>query len=557
MSIGVDTVASSNRPVALPEVCSPVDDASFDFAIDLVDRSGVCDSLKEALDKATGRPRGVSLQSVLVGLSLLAMDDRPLLLTSLTDLFYRRLTVSQRARLSVCGAVSDHQSFLAAYRRVRYCFGLICAAVDPSPLAKNRRLLTEELACLSRSMTKDETESQKAKLEKLVNSLIEASVGLLTDEERAAFNGSVGLDATAVALWSRGPSKRTGRCASDPDGGWYVREGDHRDETGPTGKKRTKIAWALEATLVTMAPGPGAVPTHPNLVLGAVLTRPGEDPGGTGARLLTSIRSRGHNAGFLGADRAYSAALPERFHLPVKALGYSPVMDYRINELGRQANTGGAVLVEGTWYCPSIPELLVSATVDLRGGVIDETAWHARIEARRPYALKRKDGPDADGYERLTCPALGEHPGLMCPLRQKSLVPRDGRMKVLDPPTDSPKLCAQSAITVAPDIGARHRQTLAYGTEEWARRYATLRNTIEGTNGYIKDPAHEALGQPGRRRVRGIAAQSLFCALLVIAANLRRIRAFRALTAAGNTQAVASRARRRRVNLNHFLPATS
>jgi hypothetical protein len=34
-------------------------------------------------------------------------------------------------------------------------------------------------------------------------------------------------------------------------------------------------------------------------------------------------------------------------------------------------------------------------------------------------------------------------------------------------------------------------------------RYATLRNTIEGLNGYAKDPAHEALAAAGRRRVRG------------------------------------------------------
>jgi hypothetical protein len=49
-----------------------------------------------------------------------------------------------------------------------------------------------------------------------------------------------------------------------------------------------------------------------------------------------------------------------------------------------------------------------------------------------------------------------------------------------------------------------------------------LRNTIEGLNGLIKDPAHEALAQPGRRRVRGIAAQSLFTAPLRIAANIRK-----------------------------------
>ena len=100
----------------------------------------------------------------------------------------------------------------------------------------------------------------------------------------------------------------------------------------------------------------------------------------------------------------------------------------------------------------------------------------------------------------------------------------------MQPPPEPPRLCTQTAITIAPDIGARYRQDLPYGAPAWHARYATLRNTIEGLNGYAKDPAHEALAQPARRRVRGIAAQSIFTALLLMAANIRKIRAWRALT---------------------------
>jgi len=543
--------------VAVPDPRAPVDDDLADFAIWVLGRSEAVAPLEEALHRTTGRPRTMPVVAVLVALLLLAMEDRPLLLTSVTDLLYRRLSSDIRDRLSLTGRVDDRRSFLAAYRRVRYCFYAICSVVDPSPLAKNRRLSAEEAEARSRPMDPTDIDEARRRLETLVNALLEACTAVLDDREREAFDGSVGLDATPVPLFSRGPSVRSGLTASDPDGGWYVRDGDHRDEDGPTGKKRTRIAWALEATLVTMAPSPGAAPTHPNLVLGLALTRPGADPGGTAARLLASIRSRGHRAGFLGADRAYSGARSEKFHLPAAALGYSVVMDYRVGELGRQANTGGAVLVEGTWYCPSMPEGLVTATVDHRAGRIDEATYRDRITARRAYRLKRKDGPDADGYARLTCPALGNHPGLMCPLRPSSLTPRDGRLKVIDPPGEPPKLCRQTAITIAPDIGARHRQVLDFASEEWARHYATLRNTIEGTNGYLKDPAHETLGQPGRRRVRGIAAQSIFCAFLVMAANLRKIRAFRALVADGRTADIAARARRRRTSVGDHLPTTS
>ena len=102
-------------------------------------------------------------------------------------------------------------------------------------------------------------------------------------------------------------------------------------------------------------------------------------------------------------------------------------------------------------------------------------------------------------------------------------------------------------------MGARYRQDLPYGSPAWHARYATLRNTIEGLNGLVKDPATPALAQPGRRRVRGIAACSLFTALLLMAANIRKIRAWRALTAGGKA-ATAQRARRRRASLRDYLP---
>ena len=283
------------------------------------------------------------------------------------------------------------------------------------------------------------------------------------------------------------------------------------------------------------------------------MTRPGEDPGGTGARVLASVAARGHNIGWLGYDRAYTQALPGRFHLPARALGYHPVMDYRDDQLGIQASSQGAILVEGSWYCPALPGPLITATTRLRGHAITRDLYDQQIAARCPYQLKHKDGPDTDGYQRLSCPAAGHHPALMCPLRPDSLTPRDGRPKVLRPPEEPPKTCRQTAITIAPGTGARYRQDLPYGSPAWHARYPTLRNTIEGINGYLKDPAHQALAQPGRRRVRGIAAQPVFTALLLAAANIRKIRAWRALTTRDKTR-IARRARRRRTSLPSYLP---
>ena len=542
----------SGTGLALPPA-GGVSDQTVAFAAELIDRSGTAPVIEAALAHATGRPRPLPVRAVLTALLCLALDDRPLFLTEATGLLFCELSGASRALLGVPAAAAGHRAFLAAYRRVRYCFHRICDVADPSPLPKNRRLAPDDLRARIKKMLPGQAEAARNRLESLINALIEASVSVLDEEEKAAFDGSAGLDATPVPLFSRGPSRRTGLCASDPDGGWYVREGDHREREDDKGKPLRKICWALEATIATTARPPGAPPACPNLATGLALARPGEDPGGTGARVLASVAARGHKTGWLGYDRAYTQALPGRFHLPARALGYKPVMDYRADQLGIQANTGGAILVEGTWYCPALPQALITATTRLRDHAITGDLYHQQIAARCPYQLKRKDGSDTDGYQRLSCPALGRHPALMCPLRAGSLSPRDGRAKALQPPPEPPKICRQTAVTIAPDTGARYRQDLPYGSPAWHKTYATLRNTIEGLNGLIKDPAHEALAQPARRRVRGIAAQSLFTALLLMAANIRKIRAWRALTA-GDKTAIARRARRRRTSLPSYLP---
>jgi hypothetical protein len=268
--------------------------------------------------------------------------------------------------------------------------------------------------------------------------------------------------------------------------------------------------------------------------------------------VLSSVRSRGWPAKYLGADRGYTQGRPESFHLPVRALGYSLVMDYKATQLGRQANSQGAVMVDGAFYCPAMPEALVAVSAEHRAGTVDDETYRARMQARTAWRLVRKAGPDGEGYERLACPAQGDHPHVCCPLRPspKAL----GQVPVLAPPADPPKVCTQTAVTIGPDVGARHRQDLGFGSEEWARTYATYRNTIEGTNGYLKDTAHESLACPGRRRVRGIAAQSIFVALLLMAGNFRKISAFRQMVADGTTAQVAARARRRRANLADYRP---
>ena len=94
-----------------------------------------------------------------------------------------------------------------------------------------------------------------------------------------------------------------------------------------------------------------------------------------------------------------------------------------------------------------------------------------------------------------------------------------------------PKIRTQDSITLPAEVGARYRQFFAHEANEWHGAHATFRNSNEGMNGFIKDGAHEAIDDPERRRIRGIAAQSVLVAFQLFAANIRKVNEFLAMKA--------------------------
>ncbi|WP_406158913.1 hypothetical protein [Streptomyces canus] len=230
--------------------------------------------------------------------------------------------------------------------------------------------------------------------------------------------------------------------------------------------------------------------------------------------------------GYLAGDRAYNNQKPENFQLPIRAMGYEPVYDYAKDQLGVQAGFAGAELIEGNWYCPSMPEELKEATKDLINEKIDKQTWINRIRARAAYLFMPKQRPDAEGHRRVMCPAEANR--TQCPLKAYTLG-RGIHLPLVDPdpsPAGSPPCCSQKTVTVPPEAGAGLWQPLQYGSEAWQRVYFRLRNSVEGINGYAKDTLRERLEDAGTCRIRGIAAPTLLLAFQLAHANRRKLRAW-------------------------------
>ena len=336
------------------------------------------------------------------------------------------------------------------------------------------------------------------------------SIRTLPREVRRQWKGSAAVDDTVIPAFAR-PSRRekrkkkgvqpqTLRHSADPDADWY-----HRDkQEGPDRDPEPKLSiWGYDASLVvTGSDDPDEPAAMPTLVLGmAPLRKPGTRVGQSAIVALASIADRGHPANYLAGDRAYSQSKPEDFQLPARALGYKVVLDYKIDQLGRQGSHAGMILVDGTWYSPGMPESLINATVDFRKGVIDESTHAARIEERRRYQMRPKARPDDDGHVRMVCPAAGPAPQVRCELKPKS-EGGDGKARTRIAVTDvlrlhQPKVCTQQSVTVPPEIGAKHTQELPHESPEWHAMYSTLRNSERG-----HERLHQGRGQGGRRRPR-------------------------------------------------------
>ncbi len=486
-----------------------------------------------------GRPGTVDVRPVLVVLVALAVSGEPPLVSRVAEALDRRLHTPARdllglprARETVTVAAFYHR----VYRRIQWMLNI----VEPYP-KPGRRVTRTEREILLANLDPQKVARRVKRVQHVTTALLEASARLVPHDVRARWNGNVCIDATLVRTWGkRGhPKPKPNEDSSDdkmsPEtvAGWYVRQ-------DPT-TNRNESYFGYEAHLAVMtASDPGQPADFPLLVLAMTVDKPAQNIGENATTLLQSLNERGYPAGTLAADRAYlPGAKPEKLQLPARAYGYTLCSDYRDDQLGIQAEYGGAILVEGNWYCPSMPQPLIDATKDRRERTITPEVYAARIAQRARYALRPKHAPTPDGNTAWMCPARGPGATATCPLAQPTGSPVNlglptTRTRIHNPPADPDACCTNSTsitIPVAPRTAAnsniaKYFQDLRYKSPEWQAVYGTLRNTIEGFNGFTKSGTEENTEEPARRRVRGYAFQTMSVAILIVASNIRKIDAW-------------------------------
>jgi hypothetical protein len=515
----------------------------------LVDESGILQQLEQwyredhpNADTEGGAPvQGFTVRAVLIVLVALVRSGESPLVSRVAEVLRLRLHTPMRDLLGLQRAnwsnAQKDMIYHRAYRRLHWLLDLI----DPYPGGERRRRPTraEREAWLA-SLDRDLVEHRLHRLHTATNMLVESSVRLLPTAAFQAWQGNMCIDATLVRAWGkRGhPKAKHGRDNSadrmSPEGiaGWYVR-------TNPQNGKSER-EFGYEAHLAVMTEnlqGEGST-IFPRLVLAMTFDRPAQNPGGNATMLLKTLHDRGYPAGILASDRAYvPGCKPENLQLPARAYGFRIACDYRDDQLGIQAEYGGAILVEGTWYCPSMPQPLINASIDRRADTITEKVYQARIQQRARYAFRRKQAPRPEGNTVFMCPARGPGATASCRLADTGttvnlgMPTRLGLTPVRRPP-EHPDICCtnRSSITIpiAPTSDgnaniAKYAQDFPYQSDEWKAAYRPARSTIEGFNGYVKSPTEEDLEEPARRRIRGYAFQAFAAALMILASNIRKI----------------------------------
>ena len=395
-----------------------------------------------------------------------------------------------------------------------------------------------------RGLSDAQMERLQILLDWVCNQLIQVSYEMLPESCRQADTGDRCIDATPIPMFTTSRGLNSEEAMSMPHAANYVREGDHRDpdENGKRGRKKEKFFPALDAHLLAVADTtPGVFQRIPGIITAMTTDRAALDPAGNARRLFASEEHRGFQHGYLTGDLLYARAADVTFQIPAREYGYKVILPLDKDHHGlQQIHASGALLVDGTYYCAAMPQILITAVADFRAKQITYKTYLARLAGRRQYELVTKQNPKKGSGERVGCRAADHSLTVSCAQKPASQIERltvdfEGELTDIRPIIElpiaaithghAPRICQCQTMTLKPTDGAKFRQAIPIG-DKHTDIFNRLRQSQEGMHGFAKDQAKEAIGSSARRRIRTKVAQQLFVAFLIAAANIRKIRTF-------------------------------
>jgi hypothetical protein len=479
----------------------------------IIEASGIAPRI-EALLPAGVRHRQLKVSTLILGMMLTLADRRPAHLTEVHAAL-TALPAADQARLGVTEnwEAGPHQ---LTYRQAERTFGLVTAALG-----------------------KDEPDGiPSATLTAALDDLLEASI----PGEHKNASASLAVDWTDVESFSRPPRHGSSDCA-DPEASW-----GHRTTNLPGPKGEMFFGYYHSAATMTREENGPAVP---ELTRRMTLSSCHADPVRAFTPVLTRMPQDGIALGDILADSGYAHRDAGAWALPLRAAGAQLICDLHPHDRGPQGTHAGAIIANGSLYCPATPEpLLHLGPLAPSAAPGDITAHDIRTTELARHKLGKITADDPDGYHRVACPAVQGK--LRCPLRTSSMTLDRNRPEILTPPQHPPACCTQQTLTIGPDIAAKTRQKHDYPSAAHRRSYAR-RTGAERAFSTIKNPASNTISR-GWCRLMGLTAPALWLAALHAIRNQRILAAWNTRQAENNRRAAAglpprTRKRRRKTTL--------
>ena len=454
---------------------------------EIIDASGAAARI-EAVLPAGVRARQLSVRTLLAGMCLAQADGRPAHLTRVRQAL-AGLPEDDQRRLGVTADWKDGPHRLT-YRQTEYTFGLV-----------------------ARALGKDQPDGLPSpELQAVCDGLLEASV----PEEFKNASTSLAVDWTGLESFSRPPPHGTSDCA-DPEASW-----GHRKNNLLHSEDELFFGYYL-SDAVTVPDEQG--PPVPELARRMTASSCRHDPVPAFTPVLTAMPAAGIPLGDVLSDSGYSHRVPQNWASPLRAAGAQLVQDLHPHDRGPRGTHQGAVIANGSLYCPRTPRPLLELAPLSRAAAPAQAAQHdAKTAEAARYKLGRLTSDDADGYHRVACPAATGK--VRCPLQPPSMPLDRDRPEILQPPEHPQACCTQQTVTVPPDVLAKTAQKHDYPSAAWRRSYAR-RTGAERGFATAKDPAANTISR-GWCRLMGLAPLMLFTAVLLTARNQRVLAAWNA-----------------------------